>query len=207
MSPGLIAAAAVTPLAVLAVATIGYILWRRGVHVRLRMKAASWVRRCFRSKMALRESALPPLTPFLSTLSSGYSRGEKTCRSSNIESSENPFEDSPTSFDLENPPLVRITAGVPRGDELSRAPSARSSSTVQTVRQARIQDQIDSMRAQIEWLISQQQSDWALGLTDEPPPSYRQSDGSPSRFAVSSTDPYFLIQRDIKVEDSEGAAV
>jgi hypothetical protein len=104
----------------------------------------------------------------------------------NIESGGNPFKDSPTSFDLENPPLAPTTlSDVHRDHELSRPLSARSSATIQTVRQACIQDQVDAMRAQIGWLISQQQSDWALGLTDEPPPSYLQSDGS--RIAVTGT--------------------
>jgi hypothetical protein len=188
MEPGLIAAAVVTPL-VLAGVVFGYILWRRGVYVRLRMKAGPWLRRHLRSKMALRESVLPPLTPFPTTPGPNYSpspRGEKTRRSINIESSGNPFEDSLTGFDLENPPLASITLDVNRDHELSRALSASSSATTQTVRQACIQDQIDGMRAQIQWLVSQQQSDWALGLTDEPPPSYRQSDGS--RIAVTPTE-------------------
>ena len=104
-------------------------------------------------------------------------RGEKTRRNINIESGENPFEDP---FDLGN------TLDVDRDHELSRALSASSSATTQTVRQACIQDQIDAMKARIQWLISQQQSDWALELTDERPPSYRQSDGP--RFAVTPFD-------------------
>jgi hypothetical protein len=154
-------------------------------------RAGSWLGRRYRSKTALRESALPPLTPFNPT-TPGHShspspRGEKTRRKINIESGDNPFEDPPTSFDLERyPPLAPVgTLDVYRDDdELPRTTSsARSSATVQTVHQVRIQDQIDTMRAQIQWLVSQQQSDWALGLTDEPPPSYRQSDGS--RIAVT----------------------
>jgi hypothetical protein len=190
MSPGLIAAAIVVPLVVLTGAITGYILWRRGVHARLRVKAGSWLGRRYRSKRALGESALPPLTPFPATPGPNHSpspRGEKTRRSINVESCDNPFEDPPTSFDLENrPPLAPVgTLDVYRDDdELPRATSsARSSATVQTVRQVRIQDQIDTMRAQIQWLLYQQQSDWALGLTDEPPPRYRQSDGS--RIAVT----------------------
>jgi hypothetical protein len=191
MSPGLIAAAIVVPLVVLAGAATGYILWRRGVHIWLQMKAGSWFRRRFRSKTVLRESALPPLTPFPTTPGPNYSpspRGEKTRRSIHLESSENPFEDSLIGFDLVKPPLASITLNVDRDHELSRALSASSSATTQTVRQACIQDQVDAMRAQIQWLVSQQQSDWALGLTDEPPPSYRQSDES-TRFAATPIDP------------------
>jgi hypothetical protein len=62
-------------------------------------------------------------------------------------------------------------------------PSRRTSSStasIQTSRQAQIQVQIDAMMAQIESLQAQQQSDWALELTDEPPPSYIPSEREPS---------------------------
>jgi hypothetical protein len=58
-------------------------------------------------------------------------------------------------------------------------PSRRTSSStasIQTSRQAQIQVQIDAMMAQIESLQAQQQSDWALEMTDEPPPSYIPSE-------------------------------
>jgi hypothetical protein len=224
----LLVAAIATPSIVLVGTIIGYVLWRRRVHVRLRAKAGSWFRRCFGSK----DHALPPLTSFPTTTSPDCSpsprsekshisiaiegddipfegshtsldlenpplapdcspspRSEKSHISIVIEGDDIPFEGSHTTLDLENPPLAPVTPDVPRNDEPSAESSARSSATIQTVRQACIQDQIDSMRAQIEWLMSQQQSDWALGLTDEPPPSYRQSDGS--RFAVTPIYPEF----------------
>ncbi|KAJ7580671.1 hypothetical protein C8J56DRAFT_1029771 [Mycena floridula] len=40
----------------------------------------------------------------------------------------------------------------------------------------RLQDaeaEIQRLRAEIQWLQDQEQSDWALGLTNSPPPSYR----------------------------------
>jgi hypothetical protein len=211
--PRLLAAAILTPVAVLVGAIIGYILWCRRVHGQPQVNAGpSRFHRRSGLKTRLRDKALPPLTPlvFPTTPSPTYSPSPRSKRARISDMiSKSSFEDSPTSskFDLENLPLARspITPDVPGGSGvLSRASSARSSATTQTVRQVRIQDQIDSMTARLVWLTSQQQSDWALGLTDEPPPSYPQSN---IEWLSDRSYPNRLLIASYLKGDSEGVTV
>ncbi|KAF9457292.1 hypothetical protein BDZ94DRAFT_254242 [Collybia nuda] len=95
----------------------------------------------------------------------------------------------PLDYDLE---AAVIAVQRPSADPFDRPASSASRGSTQTTRQldielriknlqaqilelynqpARAQD-VEKMRRQVEWLQGQEDSNWALGLTDDRPPNY-----------------------------------
>ena len=57
---------------------------------------------------------------------------------------------------------------------LSSGTGNRDTEITRDTDMTRVLEQMESMRAEIDWLRRHQASDWAQGLSDEPPPGYGQ---------------------------------